>query len=425
MRVLPSMHEPASPGPPRGGETTPATRRPDLDWIRVLAIGSLLLYHTALIFGPSPWLIQNPATSRLVGEICYFFAQWRMPLMFLVAGVAAAAALERRTAGEHLAERARRLGVPLAFGVLTVVPPQIYLHRVAATGESFGSFYEGFLQHMLTPSGVDWQHLWFVAYLIVADLVALPLFLWWRGRRATARQAWPRALAGSGARYLALPPVALVAVAIVAARGLPPTALFGAVVPREFLPYLVVYVAGFALAGAGGAWELLERNRRTMLAAAVAAAATLFALRWGPMFVPRATDELRAAIPYWAPVNSWCWVAAALGYARRHLAFENAFLRYAREASYPVYILHQAVIVVLGAAVIRWDAGAPLKFVAIAGASTIAVLAAYEVAIRPHDAARFVFGLKPRRGGAGGSSAPERGRQLGAPAAAPQLERTA
>jgi peptidoglycan/LPS O-acetylase OafA/YrhL len=282
-----------------------------------------------------------------------------------------------------------------------VVPPQIYLHRVAATGEPFGAFYGHFVDHMRTPAGIDWQHLWFIAYLIVAELVALPLFVWWGSRRASAVRRGSRGLAAT-AGLVVLPLAALLSAAVVTARGLlPATALFGAVVPRDFLPYLVAYVAGFVLAGSPGAWDALGRHRRSLLAAAVVTAAALFALRWGPMFVPRATDELRAAVPYWAPVNSWCWVAAALGHARHHLRFENAFLRYARVASYPVYILHQAVIVVLGAHVIGWNAGAPLKFVVITAATAFLVLATYELAVAPvrRGPLRLRAQAGPRRGG--------------------------
>jgi peptidoglycan/LPS O-acetylase OafA/YrhL len=129
-------------------------------------------------------------------------------------------------------------------------------------------------------------------------------------------------------------------------------------------------------------------------------------------------------VPYWAPVNSWCWVAAALGHARRHLRFENGFLRYARVASYPVYILHQAVIVVLGAQVIRWNAGAPLKFVVITAVTAIVVLAAYELVVRRYDAARFVFGLRPV-GVAAGAGAAGADRRAAPSGAAVRREQTA
>jgi hypothetical protein len=41
-----------------------------------------------------------------------FFTLWGMPLMFFIAGMAVWYSLRKRTAGEYLRERARRLLVP-------------------------------------------------------------------------------------------------------------------------------------------------------------------------------------------------------------------------------------------------------------------------------------------------------------------------
>ena len=46
-----------------------------------------------------------------------------------------------------------------------------------------------------------------------------------------------------------------------------------------------------------------------------------------------------------ANVFTWTALMAFIGYGRRYLSFSNPLLRWARDASYPIYILHQTVIV--------------------------------------------------------------------------------
>ncbi len=103
-------------------------RRHDLNWLRVIAILLLLYFHTGMIFTAEwDWHIKNPETSHLVLEVNYFFSRWRMALLFLIAGIGTHYALRRRSAGEYAGERTKRLLVPVLFGMLVIVPPQIYV----------------------------------------------------------------------------------------------------------------------------------------------------------------------------------------------------------------------------------------------------------------------------------------------------------
>jgi hypothetical protein len=72
-------------------------------------------------------------------------------------------------------------------------------------------------------------------------------------------------------------------------------------------------------------------------------------------------------------------------------------LAYAQEARLPFYVLHQTPIVVIGYYVIQWDMNALFKFLLISFSSLLITLVVYEVAVRPFAAARFLFGMRPRR----------------------------
>ena len=107
--------------------SAPSTRRYDIDWLRVLATLLLFYFHAAKIFYQwSPFYILNDPLSRPLSYISLFIEHWHMPLFFLLAGAASWFALRRRTAGQYLLERVKRLLVPYLFGLLVIVPPQLY-----------------------------------------------------------------------------------------------------------------------------------------------------------------------------------------------------------------------------------------------------------------------------------------------------------
>jgi glucans biosynthesis protein C len=95
----------------------------------------------------------------------------------------------------------------------------------------------------------------------------------------------------------------------------------------------------------------------------------------------------------------WCAIVAVLGFGYRHLNVDNAWRRYLTEAVFPLYILHQTLILVLAHAVARW-ALPPAAEAALLMVATLALgLLGYE-AVRRVNWLRPLFGLKrmaPRR----------------------------
>jgi peptidoglycan/LPS O-acetylase OafA/YrhL len=93
-------------------------------------------------------------------------------------------------------------------------------------------------------------------------------------------------------------------------------------------------------------------------------------------------------------------VLAFLGYGYRHLSFCNPLLRYARDASYPIYILHQTVIVAIGYYVIQTSWQPWVKYWTVLLATLISCCALYELVVRRFGVTRLIFGMKPRRAAA-------------------------
>jgi peptidoglycan/LPS O-acetylase OafA/YrhL len=83
--------------------------------------------------------------------------------------------------------------------------------------------------------------------------------------------------------------------------------------------------------------------------------------------------------------------------AMRRLNYTNAWLRYARQASYPFFFFHQPAILVVAFYVVRWPVPLPIKLLAVVLGSFVLSLAVYELLVRRLNPVRFLFGMRPKR----------------------------
>lgn len=94
-------------------------------------------------------------------------------------------------------------------------------------------------------------------------------------------------------------------------------------------------------------------------------------------------------------VAGWCFVAALLSFARERVTRPDARLRYLAESAFPIYMLHQPVVVVLGAGVVLLPLGIAPKFALLLAGSVVVTLALYHFGVRPFRATRLLIGMKP------------------------------
>ena len=76
------------------------------------------------------WHINNAEISLGMTYLWGFFHSWRMPLLFVISGAGIWCALANRTGFGFVKERVKRLLLPLDFGVLVIVAPQVYFERM-------------------------------------------------------------------------------------------------------------------------------------------------------------------------------------------------------------------------------------------------------------------------------------------------------
>jgi hypothetical protein len=341
--------------------------------------------------------VNDPHNSFLLDNFLDFLLRWRVSLVFIVSGSALMLALRRRQPKAILRERCARLLVPLVFGILVIVPPQVYLGRLQQ-GQFRGSFLD-YLPHAFNgiyPEGnLTWNHLWFIPYVLVLTAAALPLFEQVRlpaVRRHLATAA--EATARFHLYWLLLVPLMLADLIL---RGQDNDA-------HEFFGDAhgwIEFATLFLLGGVVAEWpEILKAVQRGRFAALRVGVAAYLALRliWpdigeNPGVLPTGQSIAWCCA---SAVNQLAWVLAALGFFTKHFNRSSPALTYLTEAAMPVYVLHQTLIVyaVYHLHHVSWPLGA--KLVITLSFATLGALGLYEVAIRRSKWLRILFGVKPR-----------------------------
>jgi hypothetical protein len=370
-------------------------RRYDLDWLRIIAILLLHFFHTGMMFTAEwGWHIKNNETSHIFLEWMYFLSRWRMALLFFISGVGTAYALGFRRSGTYIKERARRLLIPLIFGMFVVVPPQIYFERLFR-GQKFSSileFYPSVFQFVPYPEGnFSWHHLWFIAYLFLYSLLALPLFLYLRSEKG---KTLVNALSKLSIYIFGLP-LAMVYVALLVAY--PPGNQNLISDWAMFCFYFLLFVSGYIIHTHQSFWQQTERKRKLSLKLGFISIVVINFLRWNDLEPEWSYNWANSLFLCLLAFNSWFWVLAILGYGKHYLNRKNKLLAYANEAIYPFYILHQTFIVVIGYYVIQLQEDIGLKFVFTIVVTFLLSMGTYEFFIKPYRITRLLFGMKEKK----------------------------
>ena len=372
-------------------------RRLDLDWIRIAAFGLLILYHVGMLY--VPWNFHVKSAHRLaeIEPLMLALNPWRLALLFLVSGAASRFMLAKWQPGAFAQARSARLLLPLAFGMLVIVPPQSYLEVVLKYGYS-GTFTEFYRQHYLAFHAFDpgngertglllptWNHLWFVVYLWVYTLIVAAAALS-PGTIARAERGLEVIL--SGARLLVIPALILAAFRLLLFPRFPSThallddwydhALYGA-----------VFAFGFLAARSQRIWTDVVRLRWPALVVGLTAYGIMLVVRGLP-----ASDAISLAQRLLYGFDQWCLIVAILGFGHCWLGGKDGPVRrYLTDAVFPYYIVHQTVIIMLA----YWlkPSGLPawLEASAIIAGTAVGCALTFEV-VRRVGWLRPLFGLR-------------------------------
>jgi glucan biosynthesis protein C len=371
-----------------------------LDWLHVIAILGVFVFHVLCVFNDIDFHIKNAEQSGAITIVNGFFFPWGMPLFFLIAGAGSWFSLQRRTAGQYARERFNRLFIPFVVGSILLSPIQLYFewrHKVH-TEVVQGSFAEFLKALAWGPNprffGVVGYHLWFLGFLFCFSLLTLPLFRWLMGKSGqgiVSRIA--RLSEHRGGILLFTLPLALVRLSL------------HPFFPHEhnwadFFFLLCFFVLGYLLYADERLMLALQRDWPIMFTVGIVSflGAVAIPLSTGELDIEAAPRTLLDFV-WWGLITvcSWCWTAFMLFVGMRFLNFSNKWLRYAQEAILPFFVVHQPVIIVVAYFVVQWNATILIKILAVVIGSFVVSIGLYQLIIGRVSALRAMFGMKSRR----------------------------
>jgi peptidoglycan/LPS O-acetylase OafA/YrhL len=386
-----------------------------LDWLRVLAVLGVFVAHTADIFDTLYWHTRQGGGGIKWDALGTLGAEWGMSLVFLLAGASTWFALSFRTEKQFIWERFTRLLIPFIVAFILISPFQAYImaYFIASGYSHFQGdllqFFTYFFEHIQIGGDLRFltiygYHLWFLAFLYIISMMALPVFIYLkqeRGSRIILRLA---ALCNAPAGLIVLVlPIALVRIVLWA----PFPGYQGW---TDFYSWFIFFVFGFILFANNTFQAAIRKQGKIFLPVAFVCILTLLVTN-----IVGILSKWENAPGYSAvymcyqlllSITLWSMTVSALYLAMRILNFSNKALRYANESVLPFYVLHEPVIVIIAFYVLVWDIPTGVKYLFVSATALLVTLALYELLIRRFKPLRWLSGMKTAKPNAPVSTLP-------------------
>ena len=316
----------------------------NLRWVTVLLV---LLYHIFYFYnnkgvlggvgGFGPY----PETPQYQDVVMYILYPWFMPLLFLLAGISARYALERRPAREWFRDRTRKLLVPSTIGLFVFHWMVGYFNTAAAA--KAGTLGEmpvvaKFVVWSISGTGPLWfiQDLWLFSLVLLAfrAIDKSDRFHRWCGKISEGKYAivWIILL---GVIYWAAEQLV-----IHNPRPESPDGLYNLYKP---LFYLVIFLMGYYIFSHDRVQEALKSAWIPLMVCAIVAGTILIVTGFGRDY---SSPEYLTS-----PLNclyGWLACLALPGWFQARFDRTGAFAGYMTRSSFGLYIVHYLVIASFG-----------------------------------------------------------------------------
>jgi len=381
-------------------------RRYDIDWLRVLVMLTVFLFHCNRFFAGGPWHLRNDTQSMASLVLLSWLEMWFMSLFFLPSGVGSWYALRSRTSAGYLWERVKRILIPLfTVGLFVLLPPQYYFEKYTNAGfagsfwESLALYFRGVGHVRITSPGALLPlpfvgHLWFLWFLFLISLLTLPLLRGLRSGRGLAFiDRLARLCVRRGGIFLFLIPVIFVRVAL-------RSFFIGENTWADFFEYLVFFLIGFILPVDTRFTDSIKKHGWICLIVGLVAYGARGFLVMGLGYNYPGGESFSLMFVLFEAVmgiGRVCWIVFVLSLGAKYLNVNRKVLTYGNEAVLPFYIFHQTVILCVGWYAIRWNMSILLKLLIIAVVSFVLIMVLYEGLVRHFNVVRFLFGMRPKK----------------------------
>ncbi len=366
-------------------------RRYDLDWLRVIVFGLLIFYHVGMFFVPWGWHIKNNEIISWIRWPMLFLNQWRLPILFVISGMGTYYALSYRNIWQFNWERIKRLFIPLLFGMLFIVPPQIYFERLDKN-EFVDSYFEYFTTKAFVgiyPEGnISWHHLWFLPYLLIFSVLLSPLFVHLKRRSSIVVDWIKETIQRPYGLYIFIIPLYLIEVLVE-----PFFPVTHALIDDwfNFINSLILFFIGFILLASGKEfWDSVESIKSKALVLGIIS----FSIQLVIWIVGKDNIYIHITEALIKVTNLWSWILTIFGYAAKYLNKKSNLLAYCNRAVYPFYILHQTITIIIAYYIMDLNWSFVSKFLWLSAGTFIGSWLLYHFIILKITLLHPLFGLK-------------------------------
>jgi len=306
----------------------------------------------------------------------------------MLSGAGTYFALGKRTSGQYLSERFKRLVIPLAFGIFTLVPVQVYIEKINHYS-SLVEYYPHMFEGIYPEGNFSWHHLWFIAYLFVISLFISPFLNFLRSEKFQRFTTW--------IERIVIKPFALNIFII--------PLLLSQIILRPFFEtetndlvndwasityYIIFFLTGYILLPVRNITEAMRKYRLLYLAEVIAVTIVMFKVP----YMARSEESGEIIRDVSSIFLAWSCAVTAIGYAKQYFNKNSQLRKLANEAIYPFYLLHQPVIVITGYFTIQLDVAVAWKVIIVLLSSFALTIAIYWFLTRPFNLTRIIFGMK-------------------------------
>ena len=293
----------------------------------------LIFYHLGISFtslARQTLFVQNKRVVEGIWPLLNLMNSWRIPLVFLIAGVALRLSFRKRTKMQIFKERAKVLGLPWLSGTLVFSTSSVFI---------VGKYYDyWFLDEINEAALFSFQyqglHLWFLINIFIYCWLFIPIL------NFISKENFISSLLNRpGGIFLFTIPVIAEGHLLNLVRF--KTETYGdyyttyALTEHGFILGLIWFAIGIILTSQGDAfWESNKKNWRLHLALGMT---SYFYRLFNNFIEDYALDNRLIAF------ESFNFIFALLGLAAVYLNKDSPQLTYYKTAVYPVYIVHLPV----------------------------------------------------------------------------------
>ncbi|WP_018590849.1 acyltransferase family protein [Terrisporobacter glycolicus] len=363
-------------------------RRYEIDWIRNISILMLFVYHTCAIFCQfGDFYIISEEKNLFADIIILLLFTWYMPMLFFLAGASTYFSFERRNMKEYIVERIKKLLVPLLFGLIFLVPPQTYLARVwrGEVNLNYFSHLSFFFSNVTDFTGFDGAftpaHLWFILYLFVVSVLGgIILSLVFKQEKGIKMVHFLKKAFINKFSFLFLLLLGIC------------SDLFPSIMGKSIIGCLLIFLLGYIVYEDDTLLEKLISHRFKYLVTLV-----FFAI-CGVIYTLLIRPE-DGNITVWI-IDSIlkngvliCAICTIIGFSSVHLNKNNTLLKFLNKRTFPIYIIHQPILLVLAILIVPTVESTALSIGLIIIFSGILTFIIYEILYRV-KIFNFVLGMK-------------------------------